>query len=1248
IGGGAGDSITLSDGDNRVLGDSGSIDAVLVSAISDGFGAGDAITLGSGADSVAGGAGGDTLILGDGANVALGDFGTILGTTDVTVTSAADILGGDDTISGGADMDAIIGGDGADAITTGAATDAVLGDNGVLTRIGGLFDLTSTDPASGAADVIDLGSGANFALGGSGADTITTESGLILGDHGRIEHDGSASLIGETLFDTEGGADILTATGDTAGLVGLIGGVSGDTVFGTGENVAILGDAGRIAITLGAQPTLRVDSQASAGGAADTLDADGANLTLAGGDGGDEITAGSALTASLIVLGDHGFGEMTGGLRDAGSTESGIGGDDTIILSATGEGIVIAGVGADGVTDAGLSGVIFGDEGRAGATSGGDTSLATAIGGNDTITSQAGSDVIIGGAGDDVISGFGDADYAIAGDAAMRIGTLGLQALDAGAGGADAIIASGGDDRIVGGIGMDTIDAGAGDDAILGDMGRAIAGELTAEFIEVGAADLIAGGAGADSIIGGAGMDTLDGADGSDAILGDAGRIVAGDLFSEAIGSGDADSITGGSGDDDLIGGEGEDEIDGGAGADAIIGDLGRIEAGALTSEIPATGGNDTIRGMDGDDSIIGGAGDDQIDGGADADAILGDLGSIDGAVLTSSFAQIGGDDTIDAGDGADAIIGGVGSDDIDAGAGADRVLADAGRIDAASMTAQSVEIGGADVVLGGAGDDAIIGGTGADTIDGGADDDIILGDIGTVATDLVQSQSVEIGTADLITGGTGDDIIFGGAGADSIDTGTGSNIAVGDSAVLAGLLLDTVESTADGGDTLTGGSDSDILIGGGGADSLTGNDGADLLLGDGGSVGFSGGAIVSALSVADTRGASDTLDGGAGDDVLIGAEGSDSLIGAAGDDVMLGDAGRLTFVGTQVATLELIDQGIGAADTLNGGTGDDLMVGQAGADVMSATGGHNLMIGDLAEMTFFTPGSLNIGASAVERVETLSTVRDDIAGADTLTGGAGRDMMIGGMAADRMVGGAGQDLMFGDTLTMERVYTYDSTVRIWSESMRLSTQAGTGGGNDLLVTGADHSFLVGGSGTNFFDTDFQANFVAPGKASLTVTGFLLRDGYSDFLTRNGTLGVAAPSTGGTGGGLVSTVPSGFATDTLIEVDTTTFDPVIPPAEASYDASSTAKRIRGLVDDMTRVAASSSFVAEMMELSRFDLGAGMFEAEARDALRSGMIAEGAFDDGDDALFDLIFEQMILDMLSDIVALDPEMSAMAAE
>lgn len=139
--------------------------------------------------------------------------------------------------------------------------------------------------------------------------------------------------------------------------------------------------------------------------------------------------------------------------------------------------------------------------------------------------------------------------------------------------GNDRVLASLGDDCIVGGPGNDELRGEVGNDIILGNDGN----------------DFIAGGTNNDLIEGGAGNDTLRGEDGVDQIEGQDGN----------------DTITGGNGNDNINGGTGLDKIDGENGTDIIHGneDDDKLTGGNGNDMLVGDSGVDNANGQNGTDT---------------------------------------------------------------------------------------------------------------------------------------------------------------------------------------------------------------------------------------------------------------------------------------------------------------------------------------------------------------------------------------------------------------------------------------------------------------------------------------------------------------------------------------------------------------------------------------------------------------------------------------------------------------------
>ncbi len=462
------------------------------------------------------------------------------------------------------------------------------------------------------------------------------------------------------------------------------------------------------------------------------------------------------------------------------------------------------------------------------------------------------------------------------------------------------------------------------------------------------AAENFDGGAGADDIRGNGGDDTLHGGSGNDSVQ-------AWDRHGSLFGDDGDDELRGGAlaeggaGDDRIFwaltqrGGLGDDALTGlsddntyqfdlGDGSDTVtefgFGDLDVLSFG------PGIAVVDLAFTFDGLDVVVavGTAGDHVRIVDALAGNTIERLDFADGH--SSTLAELltgltfGTDDaeTILGGTGADRIFALGGDDDVFAFAGDDQVDGGAGNdtLDGAQ---------GSDLLLGGDGDDELHGGSEAgstDTLDGGAGSDTLYGhvaatrylfgradgtdtveddDTGELATDVLQlddgltpaelslrrETSGTTGAADdlvvRITDG-GDEIRFAAWYADGDLTGIES-IEFRDSVGAVVETWDRARLALEAGGTVDGGG------GGGGAGPVLGTANDDIrVLGDDD-------------DHFDALGGDDQIEGRGGNDWLIGGDGSDKLYGDDGDDTL--------------------DGGGGGYDELDGGTGNDLLVSIVG-----------------------------------------------------------------------------------------------------------------------------------------------------------------------------------------------------------------------------------------------------------------------------------------------------------------------------
>jgi Ca2+-binding RTX toxin-like protein len=208
-------------------------------------------------------------------------------------------------------------------------------------------------------------------------------------------------------------------------------------------------------------------------------------------------------------------------------------------------------------------------------------------------------------------------------------GGSGVEILDGGAGN-DTLYGSAGADILSGGADFDTLDYSASSAAVnvrldgVVSSGGDAAGDVLSGIEQVlgtGFADTFTGGAADETFHAGAGNDTLLGGQGNDTLYGEAG-------------------------DDLLNGGAGSDVLDGGVGIDTatyanstlgVTANLASSEfntneaagdAYASIENLIGSGFNDRLTGDASDNVIDGGAGNDRLNGGAGADTLIGGLGT--------------------------------------------------------------------------------------------------------------------------------------------------------------------------------------------------------------------------------------------------------------------------------------------------------------------------------------------------------------------------------------------------------------------------------------------------------------------------------------------------------------------------------------------------------------------------------------------------------------------------------------------
>jgi len=477
-------------------------------------------------------------------------------------------------------------------------------------------------------------------------------------------------------------------------------------------------------------------------------------------------------------------------------------------------------------------------------------------------------------------------------------------------------------------------------------------------------ADVITGSNAANFIWGEGGFDTIDGGAGQDTLYGHGGN----------------DSVLGGTDDDLIYGNDGNDTLYGGWGTDTVYGDDGNdlvvIQSGDGLDDADGGTGNDTLSyaGTDGFitfalatgvfsysgvnrvaanfENYIDGEGSGSITGTAGDNVMSGEGGN-------DTIFGYGGNDSITGGDGGDELRGNAGTDTLSGGAGADSVFGGENDDLLGGEGGNDILDGGTgnDAAYGGAGNDQILGSAGNDTLNGGADYD--TADYSAATDNLVVN--INFAGAQAISASMGTDLL---AGIEGVEGGSGNDLLVGNA----------------GGNILNGNGGSDELYGLAGADVLNGGGGNDLIEGSGGNDTMDGGAGIDTLNYynaaggvtvnLNNQGSVQAVGGSMGNDLfanfenLIGSNGfADTLIGSAGNNAIYGQGGN---------------------DTIYGGAGNDSLYGMQGNDALVGGGGADLLVGGAGD-DFFDFNA--VGESAPGTRDTIQDfgVGNDIISLETI-----------------------------------------------------------------------------------------------------------------------------------------------------------------------------------------------------------------------------------------------------------------------
>ncbi len=962
-----------------------------------------------------------------------------------------------DTYIGGADAEEWVPGSGAIAVYANGGNDVLHGDHAPI--LGAFDDLLDGGIGN---DVFFGGYGNDYLIGGYGDDyALVTDGDIFLGGDGDDYAVGTANyltvtgpMIGSGAHYADGGAGNDTLMGEMGADV-LLGGDGDDVLRGENRPTGWMGltydnsiwnrtaQAGVISLSGG-------DDYLDGGIGNDLLVGDGGNDILLGGAGDDRLYGESDFTQTIAgddwLDGGEGNDSLFGG---AGADMlSGGDGDDLLVGDFSGDpgaaDILDGGAGADELQGGGGDDILYGGIGM---------DRLAGFGGNDFLDGGADDDELQGGLGDDALWG-GIGNDRITGQE-----------------GDDTLFGDEGDDELQGDVGSDTIFGGQGHDVLFGQDGDDL---LSGEAGD----DLLNGGLGNDELDGGEGIDDVQGREGDDSLIGGAGNdFLYGDGNNPTVVAlvGGNDTLDGEEGDDQLWGGAGQDQLFGGEGTDQLVGDLGDDklygEAGddLLFGDSPffvGQAGADLLDGGEGNDVLQGGGGDDDLHGGEGDDLLLGGNG-----LDTYRFNLGGGADTIqDDGAQSNRLIFGAGitaeSLKLDVALGDSLVLrvgtsgdviqiagfglngpaefhtirqfefADGTMLTDSELLARGFQL--SSPASGG----SLQGTSFADHIQGSTVDDWLYGRDGN----------------DVLLGGFGDDVLEGEEGDDELDGGAGNDRLYGNAGqnVLRGGEGNDLLDSAGPGDQLFGGAGDDAyhLRSMGQAITEEVNAGRDTIyLTPTESITFQAPNNVENLRIEDDVYMSPTIQvnlvGNALDNELFG---SHRLDGQAGNDTLIG-TGDNTFVfgpgygqdvvrmGVQVYAHTGLDQ----VQFLAGVTPSNLSLERQANDLVVEVNGtaDELRVqsyyessANMIDQFIFADGTIWTSGEIEGRVRTFIGISADESfygstGDDTIRGMGGNDQIRADAGNDVLDGGAGNDFLEGysgnDLYVFGRGYGQDS-----------------------------------------------------------------------------------------------------------------------------------------------------------------------------------------------------------------------------
>ena len=1081
---------------------------------------------------VSGGAGGDSITVGNGRDTVLGDRGLVfadLGTLSVTDASGSAVSVpaplDPNNVTVPATPDDNAASDGEDQISAGLGGSTIYG-NGASDKIGTANDNPQAD-LPGIANPSFYRAGVNVIVGGGGSDRIKSGSAsdfIYTGakvDIGQDDTGSGDAAADENSVDTGTGSDTVygsnakdfvtthstvsqtaTAYGGGAADV-LIGGLGTDKLYGGRANDYLVAGPAEVSSDT---PLHDVLTDEGAGNARrvtlSEITPPVSAKTLVGGGGKDRIYG---VNGPATIYGDH---EVDACVRQSDPVSKQPP-ENPVVFPAPASNrddadLILGGAGIDTVQAGGGNDHVY---------LYGNTDVACGSGGIDSVFGGNEEDLVYGGSGDDKLYG---------------------EAHD------DELYANTGDDSAYGGLGEDRIQGNDGSDFLTGDAGNDLVIGGTSKAAEPDTNDRVYGDTGTDTLVGdNADSDVVPAypADlantDADPSIGGPDKVYGGEQDDIAYGGLENDEVFGGTGDDYLEGNNATDTVHGEAGADDVIGGSSQVSAPGVGR--PDAG--DTLSGGDDDDVVTGdnaqlakvadgspltkgrslssersivlldlghGAstglfGGDTITGGAQNDVVLAQRGD-------DTVHGDGGEDYVEGGQDVDTLHGGEddddvvgGSYDVHTGVGQNRV----GQLDSGDVITGDGEN---DVVIGdnGAvlrdpavpasdlsknrgtpamplrsiepydlGDVPVAGTSGHDLVNGNDDEDVILGQGGT----------------DRLKGDGASDYVEGGPAADWIEGGSGSDDVVGGSSSINGADTGvTAKGQPDAGDVIWGQAGDDLAVGDNALvtrvapfHELTLRIGTtpvgdiaerrSLRLLD-----VSNGAPANVLTAPDAiRFGADYLSGQGDVDVLLGQDGPDAISGGSADDYAEGHgAGDAIFGDAPLSGIPVVATwpGLptpGFADDGGADGQDDLIGGKSeptyrdGADVIHGNGASDFVLGDngtAVRQILGAPGSMTDRLYTLRYPATPPTGAAKVRVADSdfpstrfCTTAQATCEPGGAFGGDQLFGEGGDDFIYGQDGN-DTAWGGDQDDDIYGEL-----------GNDTLFGEADDDSILGDRG---------------------------------------------------------------------------------------------------------------------------------------------------------------------------------------